>query len=175
MADLLLGYVAKPHGIKGELVLTWLGETPPHKGMAINLHLKNGQEVHSSIAGLRWHKDQPLVFLEGLGDRADADKYRGAAIFVSRSQLPPLEEGEAYLHDLLGNRIYLPSGQYLGRIDHVEFPAGQEIWAILNEKGEEFLFPAQPEFIKDIDPSGRKVVIDPPSGLLEIYLKEYRD
>lgn len=94
----------------------------------------------------------------------------GQKILLDRADLPEPGEDEAYLEDLLGCDVLLPEGRRLGRLDHFEYPAGQEIWAIVTDQGDEVLFPARPEFITGFDLAARTVSIDPPEGLLEIYL-----
>lgn len=118
----------------------------------------------------RMHKGRPLLLLEGITDRNMAEALRGQKILLDRADLPEPGEDEAYLEDLLGCDVLLPEGRRLGRLDHFEYPAGQEIWAIVTDQGDEVLFPARPEFITGFDLAARTVSIDPPEGLLEIYL-----
>ena len=89
---------------------------------------------------------------------------------MPRESLPEPEEDEAYVEDLLGCDVLLPDGRRLGRLDHVEYPADQEIWVIAAQDEREILFPAQPCFIVGFDLDAPSVTIDPPEGLLEIYL-----
>lgn len=119
---------------------------------------------------MRVHKGYPLISLSGIDDRDKAEALRGARIFMPRSELPPPGEDEAWLEDLIGADILLEDGKRIGVLDHIEYPAGQEIWAIKDEAGREILFPARPEFIASIDAAAGKVRIAPPPGLLDIYL-----
>lgn len=122
------------------------------------------------VENVRLHKGYPLLALEGIDDRDKAESLRGARIFVPRSSLPPPEEDEAWLEDLVGADVLLEDGKRVGRLDHIEYPAGQEIWAIRDDEGREILFPARPEFISSIDAKAGEVRIAPPPGLLDIYL-----
>lgn len=90
----------------------------------------------------RMHKGRPLLLLEGITDRNMAEALRGQKILLDRADLPEPGEDEAYLEDLLGCDVLLPEGRRLGRLDHFEYPAGQEIWAIVTDQGDEVLFPA---------------------------------
>jgi 16S rRNA processing protein RimM len=53
----------------------------------------------------------------------------------------------------------------------VEFPGGQEIWAIHTDGGREILFPVVEDFVLSVNLEEGRAVIDPPPGLLEIYLE----
>ena len=92
--------------------------------------------------------------------------------FVRREDLPEPDDDEVYLEDLLDCDVVLPDGARIGRLDHFEYPAGLEMWVIMTDDDKEVLFPARPEFIAGFDLEIPAVVIDPPEGLLDIYLAE---
>jgi 16S rRNA processing protein RimM len=76
-----------------------------------------------------------------------------------------------YLHQLPGLEVVLhENGRSIGHIDHVEFAGGQEIWAIRTAGDREILFPAVASFVSSVDLEKGRVIIDPPPGLLEIYV-----
>ena len=91
---------------------------------------------------------------------------------LRREDLPEPDDDEMYLEDLLGCDVVLPDGARIGRLDHFEYPAGLEMWVIMTDDDKEVLFPARPEFIAGFDPEAPAVVIDPPEGLLDIYLAD---
>ena len=66
----------------------------------------------------------------------------------------------------------MQDGTYLGLLEDISFPAGQEIWTIRTpdaEGGREILLPAVPQFVLDIDLDAGTVCINPPEGLIELY------
>lgn len=166
----LLGAVARPHGIRGELAVDWYADAAPGAFPRLWLCRPGAEPRAVALAASRQHKGRPLVTLEGVSTRDEAEALRGAALCVPRADLPEPPEGEAYLTDLMGADVVLPDGSRVGRLDHVETPAGQEVWAIRTDYGREILFPAQPDFIRSLDVAGRKVCIDLPPGLLDVYL-----
>lgn len=164
-----MGRIGRPHGVKGEISATWFGDNPLPKGAPIYFAKGGGEFAPMAVATARRHKEKLLLTLEGVTDRDAAEALNGKDIYLARDDLPPLEEDEAYVADLMGCQIFMPDNSLAGVLDHFEFPAGQEIWVIRQEDGSEALFPARPEFIKEIDLEGRRVIINPPQGLLEIY------
>ncbi len=167
---MLMGEVAKAHGIHGELALQWFGSALPEKSARLWLAEKGQPPREMCLDSMRWHKGRPLVLLQGVSDRSQAESLAGAKIFLERRDLPPLSEDEAFLEDLLGCDVLLADGSRIGKLDHFEFPGDQPIWAIKTASGREVLFPARPEFIRAFDLDSRQVRIEPPEGLLEIYL-----
>lgn len=168
-AFLPMGRIGKARGIKGEVLASWEGENAfPQKG-PIYLRMPNGEMAVLTIFGAKPFKNRYIVLFDSINDRASAERLNGAVILVNRKDLPPPAENEAYLCDLEGCNVFLPDGRLVGTLDHVEFPANQQVWAIKNQAGKEILFPARPEFITSLEPENNRIVIDPPEGLLEIY------
>lgn len=169
-ADLLrMGRLGRPHGIKGEISADWHGSWRPAAGDRIYLQSSDSGPAPVVIASARMHNGRLLLKLEGIDDRILAAGLTGSAILAGRSQAGGVAEDEVFAADLAGYRVLLTDGSELGRIDHVEFPAGRMIWAITDLGGAEILFPADSSFIAALDAQKREAVIDPPPGLLDIY------
>lgn len=166
---LLMGMAGRPHGLKGEIGVDWFGEYQPAKGDNLILATGDGIQAFQLFAS-RAHKGRLLLTLEGIADRTQAEKLTGAKIFMSRDSLPRPDADEAFLEDLPGSKIFLADGSELGSLAHLDFSGGQVIWAIKDKDNREILFPAQPCFIKNMDLDKHEIIIDPPEGLLDIYL-----
>lgn len=164
-----MGVVGRPHGIKGEISVDWQGAQQPRNGEYIYLQAGGSDPKPWRITSSRMHKGRLLLLLEHVTNRTKADSLKGMTVLMSREAVSPLEEDEAFAQDLPGCQVFLADGSSLGRLEYVDFPAGQMIWAIIDQDGNEILFPAEPRFIKTLDMAGRKVIIVPPEGLLDIY------
>jgi 16S rRNA processing protein RimM len=124
------------------------------------------------LRGLRRHHGALLAALEGVETRNEAETLRAHTVLVSEDSLPELAGDEVFLKDLPGLAVYVREQgelRLLGRISHVDSPAGQDIWTILTTDDREVLFPAVDAFIESLDPEQGRAVIDPPPGLLELY------
>jgi 16S rRNA processing protein RimM len=164
-----MGTLTRAHGLKGELCVEWHADSPLR---SMRLYLQTGAETPRPVrvAAVRIHKERPLALLEGISDRTEAEKLRGARLLLPEDELPARAEDELYLYQLPGLEVVLrESGRLIGHIDHVEFPGGQEIWAVHTTGGREILFPAVASFVSSVDLEKGRVVIEPPPGLLEIY------
>lgn len=101
-----------------------------------------------------------------------AENLRRHRIFIDRQKLPELDDDDYYQTDLLGLDVFVTApdqANYLGELTHIDAPAGQEIWTIITETGQEILLPAVPEFVSIIDLDDEYIVITPPPGLIELY------
>lgn len=170
MSDRLLhmGRVGKPHGIRGQVTADWFGEYLPEAGATILLKKSAGAAKPFIAQAISNHKGRLLLTLAGVADRNAAAELTGSEIFLPRDAIAPLAENEAFLADLPGFTVMLEDGSIVGKLDHLEYPPGQIIWAIKAADGCEMLFPARPEFIKTLSVSQKKAIIAPPPDLLDI-------
>lgn len=169
---LMLGRLARPHAIQGEIRVNWFAESPLL--LDLPLWLRAGKESPRPARILSWRlwRDQPVIRLEGISDRTRAEELRGQELLIAAKDLPPSEKDEPYILDLLDLPVRLSAnGELIGHLAEVLFPADQELWSILSPEGQEILFPAVPEYVDDIDLDKGQIFISPPPGLLEIYLK----
>jgi 16S rRNA processing protein RimM len=119
----------------------------------MGLYLQVGAETPRPvrIKAVRMHKGRPLALIEGVCDRTEAEKLRGARLLLPENELPENAGEGVYLYQLPGLEVVHANGNVIGHIDHVEFPGGQEIWAIRTAGGREVLFPAVESFVLSVN------------------------
>ncbi|MGL4962361.1 MAG: ribosome maturation factor RimM [Inquilinus sp.] len=116
---------------------------------------------------LSWAKDQWIVRVDGVADRDAADALRGLRLYVDRAALPEAEEDEFYHVDLIGLPAVLADGSSFGTVRAVfDFGAG-EFLEIDRARGSAVMVPFTRAAVPVVDIAGRRIVIDPPAGLLE--------
>lgn len=172
----LIGEVAKPHGLKGEFSVQFYADSPLLLDEVghVWLSVTGGRPKRFPVRAWREHQGRVLLWLTGIEGRDQAESWRGAEVLLKDSDLPEPEKGEVYLHDLQGLAVLLEDGTRLGTItDFMVEP--QELWSITTDEGQEILFPAAPELVPSIDLDAGTVTITPPPGLLELYLKKEED
>ena len=130
-----MGTLARPHGIKGEICVDWYADSPSLLDGPFWLQAGDAPPRPARARSWRMHKGRPLLLLEGVTDRNDIEALRGQKILVDRDLLPPVDEDEVYVEDVLGFAVILPDGSRLGVLDHVEYPAGLEVWSIVTDDG----------------------------------------
>src|SRR5437879_4065347 len=103
--ELVVGRVAKSHGVRGELVVEVRTDEPELRfaeGTVLTgrmPHAKTTQEY--TVESVREHSGRLLVHLRGVADRAAADALRGMVFMVDTGDLPPSQDpDEFYDHEL---------------------------------------------------------------------------
>lgn len=167
-----VGGVAKPHGIRGEFGIKSYADSPLLFGRVAALYLQKGSRPPKrfSVSSWREHKDLVLLKCKGVDDRDQAEALRGHTVYIHEDELPELEGDENYIIDMLGCRVRLEDGTDVGVLEHFYENPGQDTWVIITDDRKEILLPAVPEFVLDVDLDEEVIVIEPPEGLLDLYL-----
>lgn len=162
--DLLLaGEIGKPHGIKGEVCVVVISDDPTRFEPGAQLIHDDGRVL--TIEAAREHRGRLLVKFQGIDTRNEAEDLRGA-VFVPAGTVRQLDEGEFWERDLVGSQVVTSDGADVGElVDIVPGPA-QDLLVVETERGERMV-PFVTEIVVAVDASARRIVIDPPEGLLD--------
>lgn len=114
--------------------------------------------------GVRRHGDALLVKWAGCDSKEQADAWKGATLAVSRSEFPPLRDGEYYWTDLLGCQVVNRDGAQLGVVSGLRESPGRQ-WLEVSggpggPGGEPMLIPLVEQYVEAVDPLARWVRVD---------------
>jgi len=161
---LLLGKVARPFGIKGEVRIhpfNPFSETFGHID-SLFLRAKDGAIKEYQIEKIRPHQNFFLVMLEGVDNRDRAEAIRDQEVLVKKEQLAPAGEGEFYWFQLLGLKVRLEQGQEVGEVTAIEqtnpYLEGNDILVVMHEC-REILVPFTEKYIKKVDLESGEIII----------------
>jgi 16S rRNA processing protein RimM len=158
-ARLIVGYVARPHGVRGELRVH-LHDPGSTSLYDVSRAWFGGREM--VIDSVRPTSGALLVKLDGVDDRDAAQALAGSEIEVGRDDVP-LAEGEFLLADLPGCAVVDTTGTPLGAI--VKVWHGPQDLLVIHDDTYERLLPLVPQFLVEVDIAARRVVVDPPDEL----------
>jgi len=103
------------------------------------------------------------VHLEGTTDRTGAEGLVGWEVLVERDELGPAEEGTHYWADLEGLPVVTVTGEVVGTVTGLYETGGVDVLVVTGPRGES-LIPLAP--YTQVDLTARRIVVDPPEGLL---------
>lgn len=171
MTDLVVGRVAKAHGIGGELAVDVRTDEPQLRFAAeavVRARLKDGSDRPLTVVSARLHTDRLLVRFAEVLTRDVAETLRGALLLVVAEDLPPSEDpDEFYDHELEGLAAELADGTPVGTVREVAHGPGTDLLVLDLPDGREVLVPFVQAIVPEVDRAGRRVVLDPPEGLLD--------
>ncbi|HEX9937244.1 MAG TPA: ribosome maturation factor RimM [Longimicrobium sp.] len=170
---LVVGTVQKPHGIKGELFVRVETDHPDAvfaPGRVLRLGDAQGRpgEGQLTIERARPFKGGLLVKTAEHGGRNDGvESLRGASLLIPAGEAAPLDDDEAFIHQLPGLRV-IDGEETLGTVGEVyEAPSGWYL-GVLREGKKEMLIPFVQGLVRRVDRAAGVVEVQLPEGFTEL-------
>ena len=164
----VVGRIGRPHGVRGEVTVEPRTDEPDER-FAPGAVLIVDPPVNSlGVQRSHWHSGRLLVHFDGVDDRNAAEALRGLLLHVDRdpSELPEDPE-EFYDSALLGCHVEMQDGAAVGDVvDVVHLPA-QDLLVVRLADDREVMVPFVEAIVPTVDAQARRIVIDPPGGLLD--------
>jgi 16S rRNA processing protein RimM len=129
--------------------------------------MRNGTVGVVRIVSGREFQGRWVVAIEGIDTMNEAETLRGLDLRVPVDALHPLEPGTHYVHDLEGCAVETVSGEAVGRVTGVQFGSATPLLMVASAGGE-VLIPLVEGICRLVDPAAKRIVIDPPDGLIEV-------
>ncbi len=172
---LVVGHIAKAHGNRGE-VFVWPLTDRPETVFAIGSELVLGDQDADAEAGAptvtveqaREFKRGLLVKLAGVDTRTEAEALARKYLLAPLAVLGPLDEGEVFYHQLLGAVVETVAGEPVGWVREVYETAPAHLLEVESPGGKRHLVPFTERVVRQVDAGARRVIIDPPPGLLDL-------
>jgi 16S rRNA processing protein RimM len=152
-----IGHVARPHGLRGEVVVDLLstvedrlapGSALDHDGRRLVVEASQALPGKASPRGGRW-----LVRFAGLATREEAERLVGATL-----RAEPLVGAEGlWVHELIGSEVVDQAGEARGKVAAVEANPASDLLVLDNGA----LVPLR--FVVSSEPG--KLTVDAPAGL----------
>ena len=164
----LVGRIARAHGIRGQVIVNPETDFPDerfHPGA--ELFIERGGAVEKlTVTSARFHRQRPVIGIAGVETMTDAETLAGQELRVPIERLMALPSGTFYRHDLVGCRVETRDGTAVGLVSDVEGTVTGSRLVVDGANGE-VLIPLVAAICTQVDPAGKRIVIDPPDGLLE--------
>jgi 16S rRNA processing protein RimM len=164
-AFLLVGKLHRPHGVRGEMIMSVLTDFPERLKPDLQVYLGHDYTA-VTIKSLRHHNRGLLISLEGYDSREAVDGLRNREIFVSAEDRPPLPEGEYYLHQIIGLKAVSEEGKLLGIVSDWIETGANGVFVIRDEAGSEILLPDIDEVVLKIDLEAGEMLVHLMEGLV---------
>ena len=164
-----VGRIIRPHGLRGQVVIaseTDFGEERFAPGSKV--WREDGNTMSSlTVTDSHPQADRWIVGFEDVTTVEEAEELRGKALRIPHDARMPLGPDEYYLYDLVGCEVRTVAGVEIGRVQSVYTGAGSALLGV-DRDGAEVLVPLVKSMCPEIDVAARRIVIDPPEGLLDV-------
>jgi 16S rRNA processing protein RimM len=163
--QLVVGRIGRAHGVLGEATIEVQTDDPDIRFQVGNkLTLDDGRQL--TIRSSRWHNQILLLAFDGVGDRNQIEELRDQLI-SSEVDLGSLAPGEYHFQQLIGCEVFQQNGELIGAVDEIVKLPGQDLLSV-SRAGGQVLIPMVKQIIIEIDVLAKKIVVNPPEGLLDV-------
>jgi 16S rRNA processing protein RimM len=161
----VVGRIARAHGLKGQVIVNLETDFPEARFRpGATLFTPSGAVKLTTV---RFQSGRPVIGIEGVETVNDAEELAGTELRVPVEELATLPAGTFYHHDLVGCAVVTEGGEQVGTVEGVEGTLGGSRLVVAGAKGE-ILIPLAAEICRTIDVAGKRIVIEPPDGLLDL-------
>ncbi len=173
-----MGRVGKTHGVRGEVKVMPETDDPQRFADVERLYLGASPETARpvEVEGVRFQYPKGrtviLLALAGVETVEDAEALRNELLYADPDDLPGLEEGEAYLHDLIGLDVVevdddgVEASEPFGTVRDL-YDGAQLLFAIARPGKPDVLLPDVEEFVVRVDLEARRMAVRLPEGLID--------
>jgi 16S rRNA processing protein RimM len=170
-----LARVVKTQGRHGEVAAELHSDVPQRFAVGMKLlALLKSQDLKPAparrelrVEDLWPHKGLVVLKFRGVDSMNAAELLIGSELQVPSTERADLEAGWNYVSDLIGCTV-LDHAREIGRIEDVQFGAGEAPLLIVANAGKKFDVPFAEAYLEGVDTAQRQVRMNLPAGMLEI-------
>lgn len=158
MDRIVIGIVAKPQGLKGEIKINPLTDDINRFKKLKKVFLNN---VSYDIENVSIRGNFVVLKLKGLNSIEEVERFRQCNLEIDRTDAVELKENEYFMVDLIGSKLVAEDGTFLGTIKYFD-KFGSAFVATVTDaiSNAEFMFPFLDEVLVKVDTENKIVVVN---------------
>jgi 16S rRNA processing protein RimM len=167
---IIVARAVRTRGLKGELVADVLTDFPERFEHVSELTGvgSSGERKQLELESYWFQKDRMVLKFAGYDSIESAKALVGYQFGLPEGERVQLSQDEFYDWELEGCAVENKLGSVVGKVREVMRTGGVELLVVENEARREMLIPMAQSIIVEIDKSRKKILIDPPEGLLDL-------
>ncbi len=160
-----IGKVVGTHGVRGMVRIQPWSDDGEFLTNFKKFYLEGGK-TKIEINKITPHGNVVLAAVKGVDSIEEAEKLRNRVLYIKRADAK-LPEGRYFVSEIIGAHTFdADTGAFLGVLADVSPTGANDVWHIKNGE-REYLVPAIPDVIVDVDIDADKVVIRPLKGIFD--------
>jgi 16S rRNA processing protein RimM len=162
---LAIGYLRRPHGVSGEIIMDVHTDFPDRIKSGRKIYIGDKHES-ATFDTVRVHGDSLLISLRGYDTPEAVGRFRNQWVHVKSKDVPPLPEGQHYKYEIVDLEVIDDQGNLLGRIAEILETGANDVYVVRDEAGREILLPAIPSVVLEVDMELRQMKVHLLEGLI---------
>ena len=167
---IIIARAVRTRGLKGELLAEVLTDFPARFEQVSELIgvSPSGERNQVELESHWFQNDRMVLKFTGYDSIDSAKVLVGYEFGLPEAERVELAKDEFYDWELEGCLVENKLGGNVGKVREVMRTGGVELLVVENEERREVFVPMVASIVIDIDISGKKILIDPPEGLLDL-------
>src|SRR6266480_753893 len=167
---IIIARAIRTRGLKGELVADVLTDFPERFEHVSELTgvASSGERKRLKLENYWFQKDRMVLKFAGYDSIESAKLLVGYEFGLPEAERVQLSQDEFYDWELEGCAVENKPGSIIGKVSEVMRTGGVELLVVEDAAGEEILIPMAQAIVVEIDIPRKKILIDPPEGLLDL-------
>lgn len=160
-----IGKIVGTHGVRGMVRIQPWSDNGDFLTKFKNFYLENG-ENKIAMSKITPHGNVVIAAIKGIDDIESAEKLRNQILYIKRSDAK-LPEGRYFVSEIIGAKVFdAETDRLLGILSDVSQTGANDVWHIKNGDSE-YLVPAIPDVVIDVDINNDVVKIKPLKGIFD--------
>lgn len=167
-----LGKIVGTHGIKGELKVNPMCDSPDFAKQFKTVYKDNTGNNPIKVVSCRTHGNLILMKFADVDTIDMAEKLRGTVLYIKREDAG-LDDSQWFIEELKGCRIFdINTNKYYGILTDVMTLPANDVWTVTDDKGSEYLLPAVKNVVASVNVSEEIIKISPMKGIFDEPVSE---
>jgi 16S rRNA processing protein RimM len=162
---LAIGYLRRPHGVNGEIIMDLHTDFPDRIKSGRKIYIGDKHEA-ATFDTVREHSNSLLISIRGYDTPEAVGRFRNQWVYVKAKEVPPLPEGQHYKYEFIDLEVVDDNGNALGKVAEILETGANDVYVVRDEAGKEILLPAIPSVILEVDMESRKMKVHLLDGLI---------
>jgi len=160
--------IVRTRGLKGEVVADVLTDFPERFEAleVVTAVLAGGKRRELKIEKFFFQKDRIVLKFAGVDSIESGEALRAAEVCIDEADAVDLDEDEYFDWELEGCEVETVEGESLGTVREVLRTGGTEV-LVIDGSERELMIPFAESICTEVDVEGKRLIVDPPEGLLE--------
>ena len=160
-----IGKFVGTHGVRGMVRIQPWSDDGEFLTQFENFYLENGK-TKIEMSKIAPHGNVVIAQIKGVNSIEDAEKFRNQVLYIKRDDAR-LPEGRYFVSEIIGSMVYdADTDALLGTLSDVSPTGANDVWHI-KSGDKEYLLPAIPDVIVDVDIDNDKVIVRPLKGIFD--------
>ena len=166
-----VGTIVSKFSFKGEVLVKTDGDDLSLLENRESVFVELGKDlIPFFIEKCSYHKSNLLrIKFEEVDTERDAEALLRHHLFLPLSLLPKLTGNKFYYHEVIGFEVFDVNYGRVGVITRINDSSSQPIFEIAHE-GQQILIPLHDDFLKEVNRKDKKITVQTPDGLIELYI-----